>query len=390
MQLHSFGMRLCALSAAFALAACTFPGMKVDDGGSEVWEGDGKTYSKDNNHGRGAEIVPITPELVVRLAHQRKKANAPRAAAQLDAASYGDYRIGPGDVLSVIVWEHPELTNPTGQFSSLEGTGRVVRPDGTIFFPHVGVIKVDGLTVEEVRQRLSESLARVVQAPQVDVRVLEYRSQFVYVVGDVSTPCRLPVTDKTLTVIDALNTCTSVVPAPGRRILTLHREGQQQPIDIQRLYRGEDDSLKLPLRHNDKLYVEDGRWNRVFVTGEVNTQAVLDIPPGGMMLSEAISDPKVGGLNLETNAGGVYVIRGFPMERVEKSGARVASQPPQIYQLNAKSADALILADRFHLQPRDVIFASSASLVSYNRAVAQLLPTIQALISAAILFDRNN
>lgn len=387
--------RGCAIAGIALFTACSFPGLKVNDGGSDVWtEGRPETYDASNNHGKGAEVVNITPDLIARLGHKRKREiqrsstqpTAPGdAAAPLAAA---EYRVGPGDVISVVVWGHPDLTNPAGDARDPASAGQVVRADGTVFYPHVGVIQVGGLTVEEIRTRLATGLARIVQEPQVDVRVLQFRSQHIHVVGDVEKPCRLPVTDQALTVLDALDGCATVRPTSTQRKVTLLRAGRSEVLDLNLIYRDAAWARSLTLRHGDQLYVEDGRWNRVFVVGEVKQQAVLGIPVSGMTLADAISDNQVGGLSLDASSGGLYVVRGIPLDKVpDAKGVLEPARPPRIYYLNAKSVDALILADQFQLQPRDVVFASSASLVSYNRAVVQLLPSLQTLIQAYLVFD---
>lgn len=377
-------------AALLALAGCTFPGLKVEDGGSDAWKADGATYDKRNNHGKGTEIREITPEVIARLGHKRNQVLRRNLAADVDAPSSAaePYRVGAGDALIVVVWGHPDLTNPAGDARDPASAGQMVRSDGSFFYPHVGLIQVAGLTVEEIRSRIATGLARVVKDPQVDVRVSAFRSQHVYVVGDVAKPCRLPITDQAITVLDALNACESIRPAVTHRKVTLQRGGRSHVIDLNQIYRRADAARSLTLQHGDQVYVEDGRWNRIFVIGEVTRQAALDIPISGMTLSEAVTNNEVGGLNLDSSGGGLYVIRGLPVEKVAGSEqVPRAPYPPKVYYLNAKSADAFVLADQFHLQPRDVVFASSASLVSYNRAVIQLLPSLQTLIQTAILFD---
>ncbi|WP_412851416.1 hypothetical protein [Ectothiorhodospira shaposhnikovii] len=48
---------------------------------------------------------------------------------------------------------------------------------------------------------------------------------------------------------------------------------------------------------------------------------------------------------------------------------------PRLYHLNAKSPDALLLAERFHLQPRDIVYVDVADIVRFNRVIANIQPT---------------
>src|SRR5215208_5460351 len=88
------------------------------------------------------------------------------------------YIVGPNDVLAVTVFNQPQLS---GKFS--------VESDGTLAFPLVGRVPVGGLSVraveDEVRRRLS---AGYLTEPRVSVTVEQYRSQQIFVMGEVKQP----------------------------------------------------------------------------------------------------------------------------------------------------------------------------------------------------------
>ncbi len=88
------------------------------------------------------------------------------------------YRVGPGDVLEIDVYDDPDL-------SCLA----TVQHAGDISFPLLGDITIKGMTVKEVQATLVELLAKdYLVDPQVIVRVKEYRSQWVTVIGEVVRP----------------------------------------------------------------------------------------------------------------------------------------------------------------------------------------------------------
>src|SRR3990172_571837 len=89
-----------------------------------------------------------------------------------------DYRVGPGDVLEVEVYDDPDLSGLV-----------TVQHGGEISFPLLGDIDVNGLTARQVRETLTRLLAKdYLVDPQVAVRVKEHRSQWITVVGDVVRP----------------------------------------------------------------------------------------------------------------------------------------------------------------------------------------------------------
>src|SRR4029078_5047958 len=85
----------------------------------------------------------------------------------------GGYHVGPQDILNIIVWNHPELTIPSMQTTSESVNfynhasetansprGVLIDETGEIFFPLAGKFKVDNLTVDQIRRRLTKRLVR--------------------------------------------------------------------------------------------------------------------------------------------------------------------------------------------------------------------------------------
>jgi polysaccharide biosynthesis/export protein len=301
-------------------------------------------------------IVPITAELII----QRERSNRPITNLRRPTPANTNYLIGPYDVLEITVWDHPEITNPAGSEAlTADLAEHVVQENGTIFFPYVGVTKVAGRSLSEVRKMLAAGLSKYIEDAQLDVRVIAYRSQRVYVVGEVKTPGIQPVTDVPLTVAEAINRSGGVTPEADLRNITLSRGDQVYPIDLLALYEAGDAAQNVLLSKGDVLNVPDSKLNKVFVLGEVTTQSSQLINKGRRTLAEALGD--AGGVSLSTsNPEQIYVIRG--------------GQPkPEIFHLNGSSPDALILADRFSLQARDVVYVETAGVTRFSRVINQIL-----------------
>jgi polysaccharide biosynthesis/export protein len=380
------------------LLACTIiPGQHMNPFSDEsrtelpVKEND-KTILKKLN------IKPITAKLIVDLENdtnnrslgQNNVANLyfhHRIGANIikgfpGGAPYSQYRIGARDILNITVWEHPELTIPAGEFRSAETAGTVVGEDGNIFYPYAGIIRAKGRTVEEVRNELTQKLSRYIEQVQLDVRVTSYRSQRVYVVGEVATPGIQTVKDIPLTVLEAINSVGGVKPTADLRNITLTRQGKIYSINLLALYEGGDVRQNIPLEGGDVLNVPDSEFNKVFVLGETNIvnsftagtnsstrSRSVYMNKGRMTLTEALSEG--GGINQETaDAARIFVFRGGTVKG-----------KPEIFHLDAKSPDALLLADRFPLQPRDIVYVDRVEGIRWNQIIEQIQPTITLLNS---------
>ncbi|MEK7945082.1 polysaccharide biosynthesis/export family protein [Pigmentiphaga sp. YJ18] len=311
-----------------------------------------------------ADIFSITPGVIAKQIQQREaeeeKLASARAVATTAPSNSYSYTVAPQDVLRVTVWNHPELNNPSGVLNDLQG--RVVNNDGFFFYPYAGQVKAGGRTVKEIRDELAKKLSAVLVEPQVDVSVLTYRSQRAFVMGQVEKPGVVPLTDVPLTITDLISQAGGLKPEADLSKATLMRQGKSIAVDLYALYYQGDLSQNLQLQAGDILTVIENRYNKVFVLGEVTKPQSLVMPRGRLSLAEAVSDS--GGFNpLSANAGQLYVIRSGTNNR------------PQIWHLNAAAPDALVLADRFDLQPRDIVYVDPAAVARFGRIINNIIPT---------------
>jgi polysaccharide biosynthesis/export protein len=393
---------LVALIALSQLGACTlFPGQHMsqfsDQSSIELpFTEDKSTLFKKLN------IKPITAQLIVDLENDSRNISSdPNSASNLyfdwrirsKAGKNGlpakepssQYRVGPRDILNITVWDHPELTIPAGEFRSAESAGTVVGEDGNIFYPYAGIIKAAGKTVEEIREELTQKLSVYIEQVQLDVRVTSYRSQRVFVVGEVKAPGIQVVKDIPLTVLEAINNAGGLDTEADSRNIILTRAEKTYKVNLLALYEGGDLRQNVPLQAGDVLNVPDRQFNKIFVFGETSAATTgsgsaslpggsgstrsrsLFMSKGRMTLAEALSD--AGGISQDfADAARIFIFRG-------------GLGKPNIFHLDAKSPDALLLADRFSLQPRDVIFVDRAEGLRWNQIINQVQPTITLLNS---------
>ena len=128
---------------------------------------------------------------------------APRPSAQ----SAGDYVIGPQDVLTIAVFDQTDLG---GKFA--------VELDGSFTFPLIGRVKAGGLTIRDFEAQLKARLADgFFRNPQVTVAIEQYRSQRVFVTGEVRNPGSYALTGD-MTLIEALARAGSTTNTPATKL----------------------------------------------------------------------------------------------------------------------------------------------------------------------------
>nr|WP_175046129.1 polysaccharide biosynthesis/export family protein [Burkholderia lata] len=358
-----------------ALSGCAFaPGMQMPAKASlPESSGDARTPAT----ALPVSIVEVDATLVRQLKADARGASGNQAAALVGRSTA--YTLGAGDVLQVTVWDHPELAlaqgpqQQTNTRASDPPQGFVIDEAGNVQVPYAGNVPVAGLTIDGARQAISAALARYFVTPKVTVRVASFRAKQVHVDGEVRTPGAVPVNDVPLTLYEAIGRAGGFTAAADQSRLELVRGGVAYPLDLPGMLALGVNPSSLVLRNGDLLRVVPREENGVYVMGEVSRPTTaLPLRTGRLTLSDALS--QAGSFNsASADAAQLYVIRGAT------SGA------PRVFHLDARSPVAMVLANQFDLQPKDIVYVDSNSLVRASRVLNLLLPAINAGLTGAIV-----
>jgi polysaccharide export outer membrane protein len=206
-------------------------------------------------------------------------------ALQVVAAAAGDprlYVVGPSDVLAVAVYNQPQLS---GKFA--------VEADGTLAFPLLGRVAAGGLSIRAVEDKMRQGLAAgYLTDPQVSVTVDQYRSQQIFVMGEVRQPGSLQFTGS-MTLIEALVRAGSTTERAGTEAVIARSpsgsgaaasaanptapSGETIRVNLQTLQSGAL-SQNVALRAGDTIFVP--RAETVFVSGQVRMPGEYVVRPG--------------------------------------------------------------------------------------------------------------
>ncbi|RMH01503.1 MAG: hypothetical protein D6702_11360 [Planctomycetota bacterium] len=185
----------------------------------------------------------------------------PEASAEAGSLSF-DYRVGPGDVLRVTVFGHPELGSPLYRNST---PGTPVEASGKISMPLIGFIDVNGKTVFEIRDALVQAFSVYLKDPKVDVSVIQFGSQRFYVLGEVRQPGMF-VLDRPLSLMQALSLSGGFTTSANREQVALVRGPIKEESVALVNFEDLDPAAALPVQSGDVIFVGRRRWAAV---GEV-------------------------------------------------------------------------------------------------------------------------
>jgi polysaccharide export outer membrane protein len=155
------------------------------------------------------------------------------------------FRVGPGDVLNLSVWDEPQLS-----------TKALVRPDGLISMPLIGEVAVDGLTTEQIQTVLTDRLTKVLKHPRVYVVVEEIHSRVVYITGEVEHPGAYPLVEN-INVMQLIARSGGLTEYAHKHGIVVLRQGggQKLKLDYDRVLKGRDPEQNVALAPGDMVVI---------------------------------------------------------------------------------------------------------------------------------------
>jgi protein involved in polysaccharide export with SLBB domain len=245
--------------------------------------------------------------------------------------------LGPGDVLNLQLFDMPDTAKmdvPIG-------------PDGRISFLQAREVMAAGLTIDELRARMNEVLAKYYQNPHTVITPAAFHSKKYVILGAVVNK-GVYAFDRPLSVIEAiaraggletgLYRAQTVELADLQRSL-LVRNRQRVPVDFERLFQRGDLSQNVPLEPDDYLYFALASANEIYVLGEV------------MLPGVQVFAAKPTAISVITSRGG-FTIRAFKSRVLVVRGSLDHPQTFVVDTANILSGKA----PDFKLQPKDIVY----------------------------------
>ena len=278
----------------------------------------------------------------------------------IPAPGGGKYILAPGDVVTVTVWGHPELSGK-----------RTIGPDGDIQLPFVGSFKVAGYNADDAGGRLSSALHEDYLNTAASVTVDSYNGNQVTVLGHVAhqgvlTFANSPTLLEALAMAGAAPSKDDQSGMPTRCAIVRGRD-RIMWIDLRPLMKGTNLALNIPLQRNDLVFVPDPDDALVYVMGQVKNPGPYPLT-ANMSFLEALS--RAGGPNDNAQQGKIVL-------------ARPSKNTQQVVDLenDIKKGGA-----NYTLEPGDIVYVPKSGLAQVGYFFQQINPlTSMVLFGAALM-----
>ena len=265
-------------------------------------------------------------------------AQAPPAPTAPVAPVVTDYVVGPQDVLTITSYDQNDLS---GRFS--------VEADGTFTYPLIGRVKAGGLTLRQVEAQVKKQLkdGGFFNNPQITVAVDQYKSQKIFINGEVRVPGTYPLSGN-MNLVEALARAGSTLPSASGEAVIVHPSNQNVTgsvlpnqenaesivrVNLRDLENGVF-SQNAVLRDGDTIFVP--RAESVYVFGQVKNPGAYPLQQKNTTVLQALS--LAGGVTDRGSTARIDIVR---IVNGEKKELRVKLGDP------VKPGDTIIVHERF-------------------------------------------
>lgn len=174
-------------------------------------------------------------------------AGEPQVVVSTEAPEEG-FRLGPEDVIDVVVWRNPDLTREDV----------VIRPDGKVSLPLIGDAKAAGLTAEELAKQLTERYKEYKENPAVSVSVKAVNSYNIYVLGEVNHPGKYPL-KAYATVLQAISMAGGFSQFASENSMQVVRRVTKD---------GRTQEIRIPVQYDSLLSSKGAEFNFILRSGD--------------------------------------------------------------------------------------------------------------------------
>ncbi|WP_284948091.1 polysaccharide biosynthesis/export family protein [Acidisoma cladoniae] len=351
----------------------------------------------------GFKIVQVDPQVVNVLATDMLPLMSAMDTGMSDPSEGG--RIGPGDLLSISVFEigstlfsggggGPAATGstaPTGMGASTSSSVTTenlptmqVGSDGTISVPYVGRLHAAGRTPDQLARAIQSGLAGKSQNPQVLVRITTDIANAVIVSGDIKKPGREPLTLAHERLLDMVAIAGGPTYAPEDTVVQLTRAGETQHIPLKTLEEQPDQNIAL--RPDDRIQVlYQPRSFTVFGATSKVSETSFNAPT--LSLAEALA--RIGGpLDDRADPNAVFLFRFENPEIATRLGLPVrpgVAAAPVVYQLDMMNPTSYFLAQQFEMKNKDLVYIANAKTNGLYKFINLISLIASPAITAAYL-----
>ncbi len=202
----------------------------------------------------GSLAIPsVMPEAFARQAANAQagqddtKPSKPEPAANMSAPGASvdtkTFKVGPQDILKVIVWREQDFT---GLYT--------VHSDGKITLPLVGDIQAGGLTADEIQKNVVTALSKIIQKPNVTVTVQQVLSKKYFMDGEILRPGEYQLSSPT-TVLEAISIAGGLREFASSKKIYVLRGDQRLRFNYKDVIRGKNLDQNIQLQSGDHVIV---------------------------------------------------------------------------------------------------------------------------------------